>query len=268
MILKLGSKGTEVERLQVLLGEAGAGYKVPVTGEFDEETLDKLVYFQETHLDSKGVFLDDDGTVEVDGDTTWWALNHPRGTHQTSWFDARIPDGLSMERHLVLDRAVTEKAKGVQEEPLGSNWGPEVEKYGGGKGNPWCCRFVHWVFHDAVGYHITGQGPNGSCYVTFKAARGEDKVIETPTPGDIFFMHRRNKKGKIKGGHTGFVLQVSDDGKTFNTVEGNCGNRVKIGIRETAAMRGFVNPYKSDQADDWEHGLLAKVEGSARDTMA
>jgi hypothetical protein len=36
---------------------------------------------------------------------------------------------------------------------------------------------------------------------------------------------------------------VADDGRSFNTVEGNCGNRVKIGRRSLGdpLLRGFIN---------------------------
>jgi hypothetical protein len=44
-------------------------------------------------------------------------------------------------------------------------------------------------------------------------------------------------------GHIGFVLQVANDGNSYNTVEGNCGNRIKIGRRDMGdpLLRGFIN---------------------------
>ena len=44
-------------------------------------------------------------------------------------------------------------------------------------------------------------------------------------------------------GHISFVLQLACDAKSYNTVEGNCGNRVKIGRRnlDDSQLRGFID---------------------------
>jgi hypothetical protein len=65
-----------------------------------------------------------------------------------------------------------------------------------------------------------------------------------PTPGDAFvILHEDPETVDWCTGHIGFVLQVAEDGKSINTVEGNCGNRVKIGRRVLAdpKLRGFIN---------------------------
>ena len=86
------------------------------------------------------------------------------------------------------------------------------------------------------------------------------------TPGDAFvILHKDPKKGWCTG-HIGFVLQVAKNGKSINTVEGNCGNRVKIGRRELSdpMLRGFINFYGDHP--DFTRGSLrgAKELGSQR----
>ncbi len=50
---------------------------------------------------------------------------------------------------------------------------------------------------------------------------------------------------------------------TINTVEGNAGNRVKVGMRELASrdIVGFINNFSADeQPTGWEQGLVSAAD--------
>ena len=75
-----------------------------------------------------------------------------------------------------------------------------------------------------------------------------------PFPGDAFVMEHGDGTG-----HIGFVLRVSADGTTINTVEGNCGNRVKVGLRSLSAhdIVGFIDNVPDETREDFERGVLS-----------
>ena len=78
----------------------------------------------------------------------------------------------------------------------------------------------------------------------------------TPTPGDAFVILYKDPALGWCTGHIGFVLQVSRNGKSINTVEGNCGNRVKIGKRSLSDpnIRGCINFF--DDHPEFTRGSL------------
>ena len=91
----------------------------------------------------------------------------------------------------------------------------------------------------------------GSAWKHYKAAKKLhlwcDKKDGGPVPGDIFVMLYRDENGKLTfRGHVGFVLRVSEDGKTINTIEGNAGNRVKVGKRNVS-QKNLVGWVRMDQ---------------------
>ncbi|UCF19121.1 MAG: CHAP domain-containing protein [Gemmatimonadota bacterium] len=112
---------------------------------------------------------------------------------------------------------------------------------------PWCAYFAFWVLKEIYGKHLLGE-PVAAVWSAYKHAL-EHKPREpndgrTPTPGDAFvILHGDDYKQNRCTGHIGFLLQVADDGKSFNTIEGNCGNRVKVGTRAISdpKLRGFIN---------------------------
>ena len=53
--------------------------------------------------------------------------------------------------------------------------------------------------------------------------------------GDIFVQVFSGGKG-----HTGFVVDVYKDGKSIYTGEGNCANRLKIGLRKISSISHFI----------------------------
>jgi hypothetical protein len=219
-------------------------------------------YFQQTHLGRTGTFLDVDGVV---GPDTWWSLANASGPPQRSGIDASIPKRLSPRRARVLEIALGEHARGVSEKPNGSNRGPEVDKYlpaywskRAAPGPAWCCFFYSWVVEQALGAYPLRRR-QGSC----ARARADAGALglwkpkglgDDPIPGDAFVMDRGAGKG-----HIGFVVRVARDGATINTVEGNCGNRVKVGLREVAdpEIVGFIDNVPSERPTGFERGVVA-----------
>lgn len=259
--LRIGSKGADVERLHELLAKSGA---VDILDKdfrtFTKKTRDAVIYFQQIHLASDGVPLTVDGAVGIN---TWWALRHQHGDLQRSLIKPGIPEGLSEQRQHYLSIPLGEHVKGVRERPNGSNRSKEIDKYLPlwwleknlplAKGMPWCCFCVSWCDHKALG-HYTLKRRYGSCKQAMNAAKKADlwhaRGSYSPIPGDWFIMDYGGGKG-----HIGFVLRISDNGK-INTVEGNCGNRVKVGLREIVDINCFINPF-GDENDvrPFEHGI-------------
>jgi hypothetical protein len=124
------------------------------------------------------------------------------------------------------------------------------------------------VVKQALGRYPLGA-KFASCYQAWKQAEklGHAKKT-TPLPGDQFIMLYTNSSGQMTGtGHTGYVLAVSEDGRWINTVEGNAGNRVKIGKRLVSQMYGFID-LCGDTASltDWQVGLVGSAASTAGDT--
>jgi hypothetical protein len=242
-----------VARLVALLVARGVPPRPPVTAElptFGRAIENSVLYFQMTHQNEAGAWLDVDGIV---GPDTWWALGHATGDNQRSFLEVGIPKGIEGERRALLETAV--KQHGVREDRGRANRGPEVDKFlptsitsdPAREGQPWCCYFVSWVAREVYGRHIMGR-PVASCYTAWQRAHENDRWIRndssnTPTPGDAFvILHQEPSRGWCTG-HIGLVLQLGSDGRSINTVEGNCGNRVKIGTRSLGdpQLRGFIN---------------------------
>lgn len=281
--LKIGSAGDDVRALQQILRVEGF-YRGEIDGIFGPKTEAGLVYFQQTHLDADGTWLVPDG---IAGPKTWWALEHPSGEPQRSNIEAPIPRGLSEARATFLEVPLHEWAIGVREIPNGSNAGdrPEggVDKYTGGRPMPWCMRFVRWCWARGVekgaleGALLESLHGGASCYRTAVAAQEISEEVSrrhiwhdadglyVPRPGDAFVMLYRKANGRLTfRGHTGFVLRIETrDGRAvaINTLEGNCGNRVKLGHRPLGAgssVEGFINLFEdADVSMEFELGTVA-----------
>jgi hypothetical protein len=228
---------------------------------FDRALEQQVKYFQQTHQGPDGRFLAPDGVV---GPATWWALLNASGEGQRSHLAPTIPGGLSPRRACVLEVALAEHKKGVHEQPDGSNRGPEVDKYlppwqrTSRKGPPWCCFFYSWVVRQALGVYPLRTILGGCAEARARAVERNLWIPKTlraerPLPGDAFVMDHGNGTG-----HIGFVLRVSPDGATINTVEGNCGNRVKVGVRSFASEEivGFIDNVPDETSADYERGVL------------
>lgn len=267
--LRYGSKGESVKIVQQLLKEQGF-FKGAVRGNFLKLTDEAVRYFQNTHLGPDGEFLESDGVV---GANTWWALHNPVGKPQKSSLPGEIPEGLTPMRQKILQIALAEHAAGVKEIPNGDNKGDGVTKYlPGGRGAAWCCYFWSWVNRQAFDTYSLGAR-HGRVSTAFARARrlkmARAKGDYIPIPGDAFVMARSKPEfGKFQFtgiGHIGYVLRVEVSGGkavAINTVEGNSGNRVKLGKRKLsdASIVGFINNYgKDEQPSGWEKGLVKAV---------
>ncbi len=274
--LEYGDKGEWVKVVQQFLKEQGF-FKGAVRGNFLKLTKEAVIYFQHTHLGPNGEFLSSDGVVGIN---TWWALRNPVGKPQQSNIPREIPDGLTPMRQKVLQDALAQHAGGVKEVPNGTNTGDGVTKFlPGGKGAAWCCYFWSWVNRGAVGHYSLGAR-YGRVSSAFAKARqlgmAREKGEYVPIPGDAFIMATsKAESGKYKftgTGHIGYVLRVEmSRGKAvmINTVEGNSGNRVKLGKRNLSdsSIVGFINNYGTDeQPTSWEKGLVSATDASGTAT--
>lgn len=127
---------------------------------------------------------------------------------------------------------------GVEEEPHGSNRGPEVDQYLAAVGinfaAAWCAAFVVWC-HQQAGVNIPKTG--GVLDLWNKA---ENNRVSTPEPGDVVIFDYGGGKG-----HTGIVESVN--GHSITTIEGNTnddgsreGYEVARRTREVAKAKGFL----------------------------
>lgn len=256
-----------VRLLKELLAAQGY-WKGTIGSDWGARLTEAVRYFQQTHIGKDGRSLGVDGQV---GDQTWWALENASGEPQRSGLKPSIPTGLSAKRIALLEVALAQHALDVQEVPNGSNRGPEVDKYfpdwlikkfGTGKGDAWCAFFFNWVTKKALGSTPWG-GYIGSCYSLLMAAKksGLNVYIDPHLiqPGDAFLLFSDDPDhGRPDRGHIGMVLRVSEDLTQINTVEGNCGNRVKVGLRDVSEVRRFINICDDGfgGAKEFEKGLV------------
>lgn len=269
-ILKVGSSGVEVVDLKGMLSAQGFWLEHQRGLKFTPKLTEAVAYFQQTHLAEDGLTLIIDGQV---GPQTRWALERPTGKAQKSNIqNDQQPFGIGLVRKKLLEVALSQH--GVKEKPNGSNRGgtpmggvdkflPDWCKKEGKKGPAWCCFFVSWVTREAFGRYPLGRR-HGSCKAAWAAAYKLGMVIDVkgndPTtfaaPGDAFVMLRPNGTG-----HIGFVYRVNNDGTMFNTIEGNCGNQVKIGTRSIyqKSFRGYIN-FFGDVPIDFDRGLIGAAD--------
>lgn len=257
--LHYGSTGPDVAALQQILREQGF-LKEPES-HFQRLTRNAVIAFQQRHIGENGNPLRVTGVVDA---PTMWALQNPSGDAQRSFIQPEIPAGLTPQRKAVLQQALEQHAKGVSEQPDGSNWSDDIAQYGGAKGTLWGCFFWSWCHKQWNGrYPLRAKFgyPRSAWFRARSVNRAFSPGSYLPIPGDAFVsMHEEG--GKIIGkGHIGFVLRVEvSEGKVtrFNTIEGNAGNRVKVGLRraDDPSLMGFINPYPADeQPGNWIFGV-------------
>jgi len=256
--LQFGDSGPDVARVQNILKKEGH-FKGACKGNFKILTDAAVKYFQSTHIGQDGDFLEADGVV---GPKTWWALLHPHGDTQRNYIDPIIPRGLTPMRQAVLEAACAEHRAGVREIPNGSNWGDGVIKYGGRPGWAWCCGYTTYCwrkgkvirFKEFSTYSMWQWAKKEGLFVPL----AEDGYFDSPVfPGDaLLFQHKKPSGAWTRTGHITLVARISRNGKTFNTIGGNEGNRVKFGVRTTKAkdLVGFI------RLPEYEIQLIEKVE--------
>ena len=270
-ILQIGSVGPEVVKVKAQLARQGFWPASNTSPNYTQSLAAAVTYFQQTHLNEHGAPCGVDGKV---GPETQWALAHPTGKAQRNFIPSdgnAIPAGLTEGRNELLTIALDQH--GIKEVPNGSNrssspkggidkYLPSWGKKEGQNGPPWCCFFVSWVQKQAFGTYPLGR-QEGSCANAWELAKGgmryPNNGNRTPVPGDAFVMLYKEGGAFTGKGHIGFVLRVSADGGEINTVEGNCGNRVKLGRRPLAGsdIVGFIDPWKDGgNLQDFERGLI------------
>lgn len=258
-ILARGEFSSAVTTLQSLLSSQGF-YTGRIDQDFGPKTENGLRYFQQTHLGPDKAFLKVTGRVDRD---TWWALHNPSGTPQKSNLTPRIPSGISALRKSLLEAWKAEWELKVAEDPDGSNWGARISEYLKGVGAAaWCCFSASWIHKK-----VMGNWPMGARFGLVKAmwnkakelGLARDKANYVPLPGDWFVILTRNSNGQPTGqGHTGVVVSVAPDGKSFNTFAGNEGNRLKYGVRQMSQsdLVGFVQMLPVDGSEKAERILV------------
>ncbi len=223
ILLKLGSKGSEVREQTTLL--VARGHLAAATDAFDARVRTAVLGFQSQNLDERGRPLKVDGIV---GPVTWWALQHPKTNPAHAADEAtrldRLPPGGSPRGRAALRVALQEVASGAGEEG-GNNRGPFVRKYLNGIIAPpadWCAGFVSWCFDQPAGSCPFGYTLGARDLLRRCRARGWgfDHRVELPQPGDMVVWRR----GPIDGwqGHVGLVFEASEGGMLY-TIEGNKG---------------------------------------------
>lgn len=249
-----------IRAVQARLNELGIrdddGTPVDVDGIYGEDTQAAVMLFQSRFTEPDGDALTIDGEV---GMMTWSALFDAPTTAITppTVGDLATLQAADLLRLKALDIATAQI--GVRESPLGSNSGPEVDRFlasvGLKPGAPWCMAFIYFCFVEAAKvFNI----PNplvrtGGCLDHWHRADGRpgarritrEEALDDPTlvkPGHIFIMDFGRGRG-----HTG-IVEANKGGK-LTTVEGNSndgGSREGIGVfrldrRRISQMKGFLN---------------------------
>lgn len=233
--------------VQTRLKALGYAPQIVTNGYFTQELHDAVEMFQLQHIGPDKHQLVANGVIN---ENTLWALRNPVGPAQKNNLSIHLSrEGLMEDRLAVLDWMIGEHAKGVHEVPDGSNRSPEIDGYWdrtGVLGEPWCCAFVNTGLLIGLGhYPINGVFYTG-VQKMYLAAKKCGLIITIPKPGDVFVQLKDSGKG-----HTGGILGVSNDGLRIVTVEGNCGNRVKMGCRLLTTIDAIIDPYQDGQGLDF-----------------
>jgi hypothetical protein len=133
---------------------------------------------------------------------------------------------------------------GEHEQPMGSNTGPEVDKYldyvGLPSGNPWCAAFAcSMVYRTLIemGIYTDYHPKTGSTHALLAWGEDNGTVVGTPQAGDLGCMIFNNMHG-----HT--VVCVADPvGDNVRTVEGNHQDAVVNNVRRVNSCQ-WIRPYK------------------------
>lgn len=146
---------------------------------------------------------------------------------------------IGASRGTPLDHALVELHFGVVEVPKGSNRGPRVDVYTGGRAEPWCGHFVAWCY-DLAGKTIPGYikpsltvaSPLAGVQFledTFKKHGWwwpvGDPKRGLPGPSDLIFLKSRNKSDPGRGRHVGIVETM--DAAYVVSIDGNWGDGVR-----------------------------------------
>lgn len=186
------------------------------------------------------------GQVKTDNGPIVYPANYDYGAFVTYASLAGLQAGgcVSGNGGKVVEIAKQEFAKGVKEEPLGSDRGPIVDIYNKGSGQAWCLYFVYWVFGQAG----IALDPGYSYYVpTFYAYAVQKGTFHpkseagfVPQPGDIAIF---NENLQPYPGHANIVIAYNAANRTFSTIGGNENNGVQQNSSismDMPALTGFA----------------------------
>lgn len=268
--LRIGSKGSDVEKLQEQLSKHG--YPTKVDGDFGPRTKESVVQFQ------VGRDLTPDGIV---GTSTWRELAvrtktrkeeieaDPGLSGEMQWALDQIPLGTPVERRAVLEMAIRDL--GADESPDGSNSGPEIDhlvqgynEYWGindSTNYPWCAMAVStWIGRGLkLGLSSTDMRWKDHPFRNFyggsmqiadwgKSKGAYRSANESAPAGSAFVMARGNSGSdpsrSARAGHIGLVICDQGDGHII-TIEGNVSNGVRCRRRKKSSLIGYITWWKS-----------------------
>lgn len=148
----------------------------------------------------------------------------------------------------IVEAAADAAAKGFREVG-GPNKGPPVERFAGGREEPWCAHMVATIYREA-GSPIPGDippsrkqhNPIARVKTMWERLVEAGWAVERPKPGDIVVYRLRMESDPGAGWHVGIVTAVSVDGEIFQAVEGNLSDRVQRTHRGISDFRiaGFA----------------------------
>lgn len=130
---------------------------------------------------------------------------------------------------------------GLREIPVGSNGGPEISKFSGGRPESWCAHFVAWVFRNAGHPLPFDQEPTpnravplASVSFFMQMAKDQGRFLppgSVPKPGYVIFYPS----------HTGIVVGFDGSRDRVETVEGNFSDKVVNTTvpRTSSSIKGY-----------------------------
>ena len=127
------------------------------------------------------------------------------------------------DKQTLIDLALGEVGKTLEDRDYWNELFPETQRYG------WCTAFLYAIFNQAYPSKIStvlrGAIPGPHPFQMAMTFRRSGYVYDTPEVGDIVFYRVHTWIS-----HVGLVVAVSEDGKTFDSVEGNivCDGTTKV----------------------------------------
>lgn len=121
--------------------------------------------------------------------------------------------------------------------------------FSNGKSQAWCADFVSFNAKETFGNRLPSSfkhfssvselrdwGNDNDCYLKVPSSNRADFIAQNVKVGDIMIEKDGGKS------HTGIVTKVNSDG-SFETVEGNCGNKVAIQTYkpDSKTLSGFIS---------------------------